>query len=65
MSRASFERAVRRDAIRATILANKEAGRPDYEGLSSSDIGEYNRALMFGAEDEAFPDEPTWSRIVD
>lgn len=51
--------------IRTTIAANRAAGRPTYEGLDSSEIGTYSRALMFGDNDEAFPSREEWSRIVD
>lgn len=50
---------------RAAIAANRAADRPTYHGLDSSDVGEYNRALMFGDEDEAFPSTEEWSRVVD
>ena len=39
--------------------------RHDIVEPSSADIGRHNRALMFGENDEAFPDADTWSRIVD
>jgi hypothetical protein len=51
--------------ITATIKANREAGRNTFAGLDSSEIGQYNRALMFGDNDEAFPGQDEWSRIVD
>jgi len=51
--------------IRAAIQANRDAGREPYEGLCSADIGRYNRALMFGDDDEAFPSEAEWSAWVD
>lgn len=51
--------------IRAVMAANIEAGRHEYAGLTSAQIGEYNRMLMFGENDEAFPDADTWSSIVD
>lgn len=47
------------------VRANQLAGRDMYDGLDSSDIGEYNRYLMFGLDDEAFPDADEWSSIVD
>lgn len=53
------------DRIRATIDANRIAGRDPYVGLTSAEIGEYNRSVMFGTDDEAFPDEDTWSSWVD
>jgi hypothetical protein len=51
--------------IRDAMNANIEAGRHEYDGLTSSQIGAYNRALMFGENDEAFPDPDTWASIVD
>jgi hypothetical protein len=51
--------------IKAHIRANQLAGREPYAGLTSAEIGRYNGALMFGDNDEAFPDQETWSRIVD
>lgn len=52
-------------AIRARVRRNQLNGRDPYHGLSSADIGRYNRALMFGDQDEAFPDRAEWARIVD
>jgi hypothetical protein len=53
------------EQIKQTIAANRKAGRDIYAGLDSSEIGQYNRALMFGDNDEAFPSQSEWSRIVD
>lgn len=53
------------EVIKATILANQRDGREPFEGLDSADIGKWNRALMFGENDEAWPGEAAWSRIVD
>ena len=36
-----------------------------YDGLTSAEIGRYNRAAMFGENDEAFPDQAEWSSWVD
>ncbi len=36
-----------------------------YDGFTSEEIAAYNRRLMFGADDEAFPSPEEWSRIVD
>jgi hypothetical protein len=60
----AFERAELR-MIEDAMRENSLAGRYIYEGLSSSDIGAINRACMFGENDEAFPDDETWSMIVD
>lgn len=51
--------------IRDAMNANIEAGRHEFDGLTSAEIGAYNRVLMFGENDEAFPDPDTWSSIVD
>jgi hypothetical protein len=51
--------------IKAIIQTNREAGKEPYAGLESSEIGEYNRALMWGEHDEAYPGDEAWSRIVD
>jgi hypothetical protein len=55
----------RLDAIKQVIQGNRAAGRDTYAGLDSSEIGQYNRWLMFGDDDAAFPDVDTWSSIVD
>jgi hypothetical protein len=51
--------------IRAAVKANRESGRSTYDGLESREIGRYNRAIMFGDNDEAFPSQDEWSRVVD
>ena len=51
--------------IRAAMDENIAAGRHEYDGLTSAQIGEYNRMLMFGENDEAFPYAATWSSVVD
>ena len=51
--------------IKAKVLENQQAGRSPYDGLSDSEIGEYNRALMFGENAEAFPGPEEWSLITD
>ena len=52
--------------IRAVIAENRAAGRDnEYHGLQSWEIGKVNGALMHGDDDEAFPDQAEWSRIVD
>jgi hypothetical protein len=55
----------RLDAIKQVIAENRAAGRSTYAGLDSGEIGQYNRWLMFGDDDVAFPDVDTWSSIVD
>jgi hypothetical protein len=49
----------------AQVRANTMAGRDSYEGMTSSEISDYNRYMMFGADDEAFPSQEEWSMIVD
>jgi len=51
--------------IKAIILKNRVTQAGLYIGLTSSEIGEYNRSLMFGDNDEGFPNEKDWSLIVD
>lgn len=51
--------------IKAIMAQNRKAGLREGEGLTSSEIGRHSRALMFGENDEAFPDPDTWSSIVD
>ena len=52
------------NSIKAVIAENRKEGRPTYQGLDSSEIGTYNRFLMFGENNEAFPDQDAWSNIV-
>ena len=51
--------------IKAIILENRVTQAGLYVGLTSSEIGEYNRSLMFGDNKEGFPSEAEWSTIVD
>ncbi len=51
--------------IRKIIAENREAGRDTYAGLQSHEVGEHSRAIMFGENDENFPSQDEWSRIVD
>lgn len=53
------------DRIVRQISDNLTHGREKYDGLTSAEIGHYNRALMFGPDDEAFPDQDEWSAWVD
>lgn len=62
---ADGEKKSRLEMIRETVRQNVLSGRDTYAGLDSSEIGEYNRALMFGDDNEAFPDKAAWSRCVD
>ena len=57
------------DRIKDLISSNLVAGRGAYDGLTSSEIGAYNRSLMFGSvsddiEEEDW-DEDWWKMIVD
>lgn len=54
-----------RGGVGEIIRQNQLAGRETYDGLTSSEIGEHNRRLMFGDNDESMPDRAEWSRIVD
>lgn len=47
----------------ALYLSNVQNGRFCFDGFTSSEIAAYNRRLMFGENDEAFPDN--WSSVVD
>lgn len=52
--------------IRAIVAANAaDPAKGSFEGLRSSEIATYSGALMFGENDEAFPSQEDWSRIVD
>jgi hypothetical protein len=51
--------------IESVIESNYKQGKDQYEGLSSAEIGKHSRAIMFGENDEAYPSDSEWSRIVD
>jgi hypothetical protein len=51
--------------LKAHVRENSPAGRSPFEGLASHEIGEYNRAIMLGDNNEAWPGDAAWSRIVD
>lgn len=53
------------EELRALYLANAKARRGTFDGFTTSEIAAYNRRLMFGANDEAFPGAAEWSRTVD
>jgi hypothetical protein len=53
------------EVVSNIIDANNAARRGSYDGLKTSEIAEYNRRLMFGENNEAFPSQEEWSRIVD
>jgi len=51
--------------IKAAVRNNTNAGRDSYHGLTTEEIAAYNRALMFGDDDDAFPEQNEWSSAVD
>lgn len=52
--------------IRQIVIANGEDPlRSSYEGLTSEEIAKWNRYVMFGPNDRAFPSQEEWSAIVD
>jgi len=53
------------EQLRAAYLANAQAGRHIYDGWTTAEISAYNRRLMFGEDDCAFPSQEEWSRVVD
>lgn len=60
------ERTARIERIKAQVQANLEAGAENrYAGLKSSEIGEYNRHLMFGGCSAETWSDAEWSAIVD
>lgn len=50
------------EVMEAKILENMKAGRDTYAGLTTAEIATYNRRLMFGENDEAFPEPEVWGR---
>ena len=53
------------EELRALYIANAQARRPTFDGFTTEEIAAYNRRLMFGANDEAFPDAEEWAHVVD
>jgi hypothetical protein len=56
------------DDLPSLLLAGNQALRqaqPTRPARTTAEIGEHNRRLMFGANDEAFPGREAWSRITD
>lgn len=51
--------------IRGIIKANLMAGRDQYFGLTSAEIGRRNQSLMWGDNNEACPSTEEWTMIVD
>ncbi len=54
------------DDLRALYLKNAHDSQAStFDGFSTSEVAAYNRRTMFGENDEAFPTDDAWSRIVD
>ncbi|MFI5296633.1 MAG: hypothetical protein ACHREM_00930 [Polyangiales bacterium] len=53
------------DELHALYVENAKAGRAGFAGFTSDEIAAWNRRVMFGDNDEAFPSPEEWSRIVD
>jgi hypothetical protein len=51
--------------IKQAVAENHKNGNSTFHGLTSGEIADYSRFLMFGENDEAFPDQDEWSMIVD
>jgi hypothetical protein len=51
--------------IKQAVAENHKNGNSTFHGLTSGEIADYSRFLMFGENDEAFPDQNEWSMIVD
>ena len=47
------------------VAQNLKKGSDKFAGMTDSEIGEYNRALMFGDNAEAFPGNEEWATIAD
>jgi hypothetical protein len=47
------------------VAQNLKEGSDKFAGMTDSEIGEYNRALMFGDDSEAFPGNEEWATITD
>jgi len=45
------------EQARQQVKSNNTNGRYSFEGMTGAAIAEYNRALMFGDNDEAFNEE--------
>lgn len=57
------------DWIKDVIAENLVAGKEAYDGLTSAQIGTYNRSVMFGATNDGIDDVSWdvdwWKTIVD
>ena len=51
------------EQIEAKMAQNIAEGREESAGLTSAEIGAYNRSIMFGSCNDW--DDKEWSRIVD
>ncbi len=54
------------EELTALYISNAQSQTAStYDGFTTEEIAAYNRRLMFGENDEAFPDLSEWSAIVD
>lgn len=54
------------EELRALYLANaQDQLKSTFDGFTTAEIAAYNGRIMFGANNEAFPSQEEWSRIVD
>jgi len=53
------------EEIGMIMQVNLRWGREEWHGLTSAEIGQFNRYIMFGENDEAFPGADEWARICD
>lgn len=54
------------EELKALYLRNaRDPKAGTYDGFTTAEIAEWNRRLMFGANDGAFPSPEEWSRFVD
>ena len=52
-------------SAKAKVAQNRANGLDKFAGMTDAEIGEYNRALMFGDDGEAFPGSDEWASITD
>lgn len=54
------------EELKALYLRNaQDKTASTYAGFTTGEIAAWQRRLMFGADDEAFPSQEEWSSIVD
>lgn len=53
------------EQIKSIIEANQQSGLETYAGLTSAEIGYYNRTMMFGGNIAEDWDEDVWSMWTD